>query len=45
MLMVVNVAESGFPTGFENIGGEEGGGGGGALQNLIGVEGFSQYMG
>ena len=41
--MVVNVAESGFPTGFENIGGEEGGGGsskfdrGGGLQSIHGV--------
>ena len=42
--MVVNVAESGFPAGVENIGGE-GVAGGGALQNLIRVEGFCQYMG
>ena len=42
--MVVNVAESGFPTGFENIGGEEGGRGGsskfdrgGGLQSIHGV--------
>ena len=43
--MVVNVAESGFPAGVENIGGEGVAGGGGALQNLIRVEGFCQYMG